>query len=143
MVAAYRHLAAVVGRLAQNPTTQTAFLAVVAIVGLMMDSSLGSLNRTSQALGTQVGELDKRVAAQTEVVAQLKIDLQVLKATGQAESARVGERIGELEQRMRDLETRQRERDAVFDAAARRHERAMQEWEAEETPRRVRRSDER
>lgn len=137
MVAAYRHLAAVVGRLAQNPTTQTAFLAVVAIVGLMMDSSLGDLNRTSLALGTQVGELDKRVAAQTEVVAQLKIDLQVLKATGQVESARVGERIGEIEQRMREMESRQRERDAVFDAAARRHERAMQEWTEDERPRRA------
>lgn len=143
MVAAYQKFATLVGRLTRDPTAQSVLLLAVAVVGLMMDSSLGDLNRTSRELGEQVGELDKRVAAQTEVVAQLKIDLQVLKATGQAESARLAERIGAIEQRQREMETRQRERDAVFDMAARRHERAMEEWAADEGPQRVRRSAER
>lgn len=136
MIAAYQKIVPLIGRLVQHPTVQSLLLVAVAAVGLLMDSSLSDLNKHIAGLDTSVGELDKRVAAQTEVVTQLKIDLQVLKATGQAESARVGERIGAIEQRVREIETRQRERDAVFDRKYEEHQRAMEQWEREDPRRR-------
>jgi hypothetical protein len=136
VVTAYQKLIPLLGRLVQHPAAQSALLVAVALVGLLMDSSLGDLNKDISGLSTSVAALDERVADQTEVVTQLKIDLQVLQATGQADSARMGERIGAIEQRVREMESRQRERDAVFDHAFDEYKRSMSEWRLEAPSRR-------
>lgn len=111
----YKVMASWLQRMLQHPSTQPLILLAVAVVGVAMDHSLR--------------DLDTTLAKQTQLVEQLKVDLQVFKASSSAVTDRLTGRMDLVEQRVQDMDARLRRREHEFEENLSRQRRAMDVWE--------------